>query len=52
MMQRDPAIRTLDPCSLRTLYADSADICTLIWSADRVRRLAEAVRREHGASTE
>ena len=101
MMQRDPAIHTLYPCSLcttyasirtpsatsvlnayclrthlrtvdfagfrirtvyvlspyyvRTLYADSADICTLIWSADRVRTPWTEYggwRRQYGASTE
>ena len=31
------AVYVLSPYYIRTLYADSADICTLIWSADRVR---------------
>jgi len=40
---------------LSSLYADSADICTLIWSADRVQTPWTEYggwRRQYGASTE
>ena len=45
----------LSPYYIRTLYADSADICTLIWSADRVRTPWTEYggwRRQYGESTE
>jgi len=62
MTQGDPAIRTLDPYSvriayagIRTLYVDSAEIRTLIWSAERVRTPGTEYgcrRRQYGESTE
>ena len=51
-------VYVLSPYYIRTLYADSADICTLIWSADRVRTpwteyggSTERVRRQYGMTS-
>ena len=48
-------VYVLSPYYIRTVYADSADICALIWSADRVRTPwteYEGWRRQYGESTE
>ena len=48
-------VYVLSPYCLRTLYADSAEISTLIWSAERVRTPWTEYgrrRRQYGQSTE
>ena len=48
-------VYVLSPYYIRTLYADSADVCTLIWLADRERTPWTDYggwRRQYGESTE